>query len=64
MRKCELSSNFHSKKLENFSKVFQNFGILEAMAKYLEINEILISADPRLIFIKRNVLCGKKNRSI
>lgn len=38
MRKCESSSNFHSKKMEKFSKVFQNFGILETMAKYLEIN--------------------------
>lgn len=40
--------------------MFQNFGILETMVKYLEINEILISIDPRLIFIKGNTLCWKK----
>lgn len=60
MMKCELSSNFHSKKLEEFSQVFQNFAVLETTVKYLEINEILISTDPRLIFIKCNSLCWKK----
>lgn len=60
MRKCESSSNLHFKKLEGFSKVFQNFGIFETMLKYLEITEILISKYPRLIFIKPNALFGKQ----
>lgn len=60
MRKCELRSNFCSKELEKFSKVFQNFKGLETMVKYLEVNQISISTDPKLIFIECNALCGKK----
>lgn len=64
MRKCELRSNFCSKELEKFSKVFQNFKGLETMVKYLEINQISILTDLKLTFIKCNTLHGKKNPSI
>lgn len=44
--KSDRRSNFHSIKLEKFSKVFQKFKILESTVKYLEINQISISSDP------------------
>lgn len=48
--KYDLRLNFHSKKLEKFSEVFQNFKILESTVKCLEINQISISTDPIFFF--------------
>lgn len=62
--KCDLSLNFHSKKLEKYSKLFQNFKILESTVKYLEISQISTSADPNSIFSQCSVLCGKKIRTV